>query len=316
MMLFFGCIHLKSESGFRELPKSVAFKEVWGCFMQGCETKLTGAEQVTDLCYFSASINYKAELTGPGKLPVVATTRPVRKHLVITELSNPSLTHFCLNPALAYREKLISDIIEFLKEYDGIQIDFESVKTRDKENFLQFLKDLKNRMNPEKILSVAVPARYKDLGDAYDYSAVSAAADRVIVMAYDQHWSASSPGPVASLEWCSRVAVYAKSKVDPSKLIMGIPLYSRSWQDKKLARAFGMNTLSEIKKNLNPDIKTGNGADVYFTYKENVTVTVYFDDIRTIVQKVSLYSQQGVRGISFWRMGLEDQELWSYIVVP
>ena len=53
----------------------------------------------------------------------------------------------------------------------------------------------------------------------------------------------------------------------------------------------------------------------YFTYKEDVTVTVYFDDLDSIVRKMRLYSEEQVRGISFWRIGQGSPDIWDYITV-
>ncbi len=65
-------------------------------------------------------------------------------------------------------------------------------------------------------------------------------------MAYDEHWSGSTPGPVASLAWCAKVADYATSAIDSDKIVMGLPLYGRAWQDKKLARALRYEAVQDL----------------------------------------------------------------------
>ena len=75
---------------------------------------------------------------------------------------------------------------------------------------------------------------------------ISKIADRVLVMAYDQHWSTSKPGPVASLTWCREVAAYASKNIPKSKLIMGLPLYGREWGDQGYSRSIRWNQVNEL----------------------------------------------------------------------
>ena len=57
-----------------------------------------------------------------------------------------------------------------------------------------------------KWFSICVPARFKLLSeDIYPYAEIANYCDRVFVMAYDEHWSTSKPGAVASVEWCRKV---------------------------------------------------------------------------------------------------------------
>jgi len=46
------------------MAESLSFKEVWAYLMKGEEDKLTGEEKITDLCYFSATVNGKGQITG------------------------------------------------------------------------------------------------------------------------------------------------------------------------------------------------------------------------------------------------------------
>ncbi len=148
----------RRESGDR-LP--LIFDEVWGYLMKGEERELSGAEPLTDICYFSIPVSSKGLLSIPPAPPSLSGGLRARSrvHIVITELSNPALTHFCLNPELPYRKRLVDDIVRAAARYDGVQIDFESVPTDDARNFLGFLGDIRKSLPTGKILSVALPAR-------------------------------------------------------------------------------------------------------------------------------------------------------------
>jgi spore germination protein len=196
-----------------------------------------------------------------------------------------------------------------------VQIDFEAVTGDDAEYFFGFLGELKQKLPAGKMLSVALPARFQQVTDAYDYTRIAPIVDRIVVMAYDEHWSTSSPGPVASLAWCAKVAEYARGAVPGDKLVMGLPLYGRAWQDKRLARALRFRNIQDIvaEKKSTPNYASELGA--WFEYSENVVVKVFYDDSRTILEKLQLYRSKNIASVSFWRIGQGPPELWSSIGV-
>jgi len=230
---------------------SVEFREVWGYLMRGEERLFKGNEPVTDICYFSCTINSRGRLNMNVEPPVIPDLNGKKRriHMVISDLTNTGLMHYTMNPKYGVRDLLVADIIELSKKFDGVQIDFEAVADRDGADFREFLRLVKAGMEPGKIFSVALPSRVSALpGDAYDYSIISGIVDRVFIMAYDQHWSTSKPGPVASLTWCRNIITYAKQTVPADKLIMGIPLYGREWKEKKIkARTVKVKEYKTVK---------------------------------------------------------------------
>jgi spore germination protein len=166
-----------------------AFKEIWAYLLRGEEKELTGTEPITDLCYFGTSLTRDGRIADTVTPPAVALKDGFRPaiHLVIAELSNDALMHFCLDPDFGVRQFLVEDICRAAEGFDGVQIDFESVSRDDADNFIGFLTDLRINLPAGKKLSVAVPARTKLIEDAYDYSRLAPIVDRIMIMAYDEH---------------------------------------------------------------------------------------------------------------------------------
>lgn len=291
------------------------FREIWAYLMRGEEGMLTGAEPITDLCYFSAGLTRNGRIVGSVQRPSVTVKSGAAPaiHLVIAELSNPSLMHFALDPRYGVRPLLIGDICRVAAGFDGVQIDFESISPDDAEAFFGFLVDLRGALPSTKRLSIALPARTRLVADAYDYTRIAPIVDRMVIMAYDEHWSASAPGPVASLPWCTKVVDYATGAVDRGKIVMGLPLYGRAWQDKRLATALRFANVQELIAETQSTIEYTPEAGAYFRYTESVVVTVYYDDIRSLVEKLRLYRGRNVEAVSFWRIGQGPPELWSSI---
>jgi len=281
--------------------------------MNGEELFLSGSLPISDLCYFSAEINAYGELSGVpdiGRLSAFAG----RKHLVIAEIGSYSLTHFCLDPSYPVRDRLIDEIIVASLPYDGVQIDFEAIPVRDRENFVDFLRLLKNGLG-QKTLSVALPARLTESGDVLGYSRIGSIVDRVVVMAYDEHWSTSAAGPVASMDWCARVASYAASRLEPRKLVMGLPFYGRAWGDKKPNRAYKYSGVKSLADEKGVGVFFRENEVPWFRYEETVTVDVYYDDAESTEYRARMYRDSGIGAVAFWRLGQEDPEFWARLVI-
>lgn len=286
------------------------FPEIWAYLMRGEEKNLSGEEPITDLCWFSAELNYKGELVPPPQISSGANVpKGVRMHFVVADISNQTKMHFVLRPDLPLRAKLIADITAASAPYAGVQIDFESIHPDDADNFHSFLGTLKAAIEP-KILSVAVPARTAPSNGAFDYAAISSIADRVFIMAYDQHWSGSEPGPVAGYDWCGRVVAYANTVIPSKKLVMGLPFYGRSWQDKKNSRAYRYSAVEEILKQM-PSAAPVDPGHPSFQYEDSVKVTVFYDNADSLLKKAKLYHEAGAVGIGFWRIGQEPKDVWK-----
>jgi spore germination protein len=133
----------------------------------------------------------------------------------------------------------------------------------------------------------------------------------VVIMAYDEHWSTSAPGPVASLAWCTSVADFAKTAIPPGKIIMGLPLYGRAWQDKQLARALRFENVQDLVEQTDSEVGYASATGPSFSYTETVVVSVFFEDAQSLGEKLGLYQARGIPAVSFWRVGQGPPEVWS-----
>ena len=290
------------------LPPPVPFTETWAYLMVGEESFLDASYPITDLCYFGAEVNAYGELE---RVPDVAALDAFggRKHLVVAEIGSYSLAHLCLDPAFPVRDSLIASMTSATEPFDGLQIDFESIPVRDRDNFVEFLRSLKAGIG-DKVLSVALPARFDEVGDVLGYARIAEIVDRIIIMAYDEHWSTSVPGPVASMEWCSRVVAYASTRIPADTLVMGLPFYGRAWTDKRLARAYKHSSVREIIAEQKVDDIMREDGIPWFRYEEIVSVSLYYEDVVSLASRLSSYREAGVRNVSFWRLGQEDPAIW------
>ncbi|NQV32666.1 MAG: hypothetical protein HQ515_08235 [Phycisphaeraceae bacterium] len=294
--------------------QTIAFTETWAYLMKGEERYVSGIEPLTDIGYFSAKVNDTGRLgptiprpSLPGRLA------RARIHLVISAPANKALMYFCLNRDKQVRSDLIADIVTYSAPFDGVQIDFEVMRPEEGSAYLSFLSEIKRKLPSNKVLSVAVPARTAIMKDAFPYAPIAAIVDRVVIMAYDEHYRTGPPGPVASIEWCRRVCQFAKKQIPVRKLIMGMPLYGRLWQRESVAKALKYTDTLSLWQQDKPPVKREPGKIPFFEIKRTINGVAYFEDMQSLTEKLSLYKRLGVTGAGFWRIGQGPAALWKLL---
>jgi spore germination protein YaaH len=288
-----------------------SFGEIWGYLLAGRESDLGPEYPLSDIGYFGAEIdNYGKLVNVPDRRKI--SSYPGRVHLVVTCNSRP-LSHFALEEGSTVRRRMIADLLSETAPYDGLQIDFEYVLAGDAGAFLSFLSELRNGLTG-KMLTVALPARTRTLrNDVYDYTQIKPLVDRILIMAYDEHWSGSEPGPIASMGWCRDVASYSLEVVGKEKLIIGIPFYGRAWGHINPSRAYIHSGIETLKgENEVSEVIRTNGIP-HFNYEVPVSVTVYYEDNFSLSVRMGMYSSLGVTAVGFWRLGQESPTVWKLV---
>lgn len=228
------------------------------------------------------------------------------------------------------RLNAINQILEFAKMYhlDGINLDFENVKTKDGENVSQFVRELKP-LARAKGLIVSVDVTPKSGSEMWsrflDRRSLGETADFIILMAYDEHW-ASSPkaGSVSSLPWTESAVrkILEEDEVPPEKLILAVPLYTRIWSEevkdgktKVSSKAVGMKTVKEIieEKKLKPqyleDVKQN-----YVEYTEDgVMKKIWIEDKTSLAERVKLAKELKLAGVAAWTRSFGTDEAWDVL---
>ncbi len=125
-------------------------------------------------------------------------------------------------------------------EFAGIDLDYESTKLADKDQFYKLLgllsQDIRSR--GKRLIFTALAQwgdtiSYKSLRETrqvQNWAKISEYADEIRVMAYDYTSpKALQPGPIAPYSWVKEVLEYAREEGEISKLVLGIHLYSYEW---------------------------------------------------------------------------------------
>jgi spore germination protein YaaH len=292
-----------------DLPVS-SFGEVWGYLIAGREDAVRRNMPISDVVYHSADIDSYGKLRGVPNPKNAASRFGGRLHMDVM-CNGTALTHFVLAPGSTERKELIADLLAAARNFDGLQIDFENVPERDAGAFLSFLTELRAGLG-DKIFSIALPARTSTTSNNwYHYAAIKPLVDRILLMAYDEHWSGSDPGPIASMAWCKNVATYALQVIGREKLIMGLPFYGRAWGNVTTSQAYIYSTIERIRgENKITEVRRENGIPT-FNYEVPVSVKVYYEDDYSLAVRMDMYRTLGVNSVGFWRLGQETLAVWN-----
>ncbi|MBU1178608.1 fibronectin type III domain-containing protein [Patescibacteria group bacterium] len=206
--------------------------------------------------------------------------------------------------------------------YDGIDIDYENLDPAVKNKYTSFIQKLAEELHKkEKIISVTVQAKQSDAqswsgAGALDFTKLGEVADQFRIMTYDYSRANTAPGPIAPVYWMQEVVEYAKSKMPPEKIVVGIPFYGYLWcttgnhescQNKGLTWE-GVNNL--ITK-YDPTIERNNVAQTpWFIYvdENNNNMVVNYEDHQSLAAKLDAIKKLDVAGIAIWRLGSEDPQ--------
>ncbi|MGK9252154.1 S-layer homology domain-containing protein [Paenibacillus humicus] len=203
---------------------------------------------------------------------------------------------------------------------DGINLDFENVAPEDRQNMTQFVSELAKSLHAfGAVLSVSVsPDTGSDWTEAFDYAALGSAADYIVLMGYDEHWSGGqNAGAVASLPWVARGLGKLQAVVPAAKTILGLPFYTRDWS----TAASGIVTSADLSLpeqngiaaslGLRPAWSSSLSTYTASYYIGTVRHQIWLEDSRSLSAKMSLALQSGAAGFAYWYMGGESPDVWA-----
>ncbi|WP_428910921.1 glycosyl hydrolase family 18 protein [Niallia sp. Krafla_26] len=236
------------------------------------------------------------------------------------EFSPELIDRILANPT--YRNRLITSLVTLVRGrgYAGVSIDFEFIPPERRNEFNQFLRDLKLALG-EQILHVNVHAKSEDLPTnrivgAYDYREIGQTADIVAVMTIDYGYPTGPPDPIAPIWWVEDVLRYALTLIRPNKLQMALAFYGYD----KTVPDYKTKALS-IQGAQNQAIMRGSmiqydavAQSPWYRYWEDSTEhIVWFEDIRSYVEKYKLMDEYQILGTTFWQLSLPAPQNMAFL---
>lgn len=225
------------------------------------------------------------------------------------------------------RETMIENIMDLVEEYnlDGVNVDFENMNESDKDVYSRFLIELAPRLKKiGKTLSVDVtaPDGSETWSLCFDRNTIANVADYIVFMAYDQYGTSSNKaGTTAGYNWVeANVKKFlGQEDVDPEKIILGIPLYMRLWEEEEDGTAkpevVNMRNMFDVLPENQVATWDEELKQYYVEYEEDgKKYKMWIENEKSVGEKINLANQYNLAGIAFWEKDREtNDEFWTFV---
>lgn len=288
---------------------------------------------LTNLLVFSYGFTTEGQLIPPNVadqwMIEEAQGFSVPSILVLTPLGadgrfNNNLIHEVVTSETA-RETLISNLLQAMEDkgFGGVDVDFEYILAEDRDLFTSFVAELRQRMNAAGyVVSVALaPKTSADqpglLYEGKDYRGLGAAADEVLLMAYEWGYTYGPAMAVAPLNKVRQVIEYALTEIPSEKINLGIPNYGYDWTLPYVrgeSRAVTIGHVEAVQIAIENDVPIQfdeTAQSPYFRYsREGKEHEVWFEDVRSLQAKFNLLNEYNLKGIGVWQIMRLFRAMW------
>jgi spore germination protein YaaH len=192
----------------------------------------------------------------------------------------------------------------------GLVVDFEDLPPAAQGDLQAFLAAARERCRRHGwTLAVTAPPANPD----WNLAALGRSADRLILMAYDEHWQTGQPGPIASDGWFATAVKRAVAQLPPGSAVAAVAAYAYDWPAGGPATVLSIpQALALAAQNkVRPERDKASGS-AHFAYMANgVAHRVWMSDAATVKGQVAAARAAGARAIALWRLGTEDPAIWK-----
>ena len=223
------------------------------------------------------------------------------------------------------QKELIENILRTIdrKGYQGVDVDFELVRSEDAEAYAQFLSRLRQALTSRGLplivalapkISANQPGR---LYEGIDYHLIAQSVDFALLMTYEWGNLTSPPMAVAPLPQVQQVVEYALTEFHPNQLYLGIPNYGYDWTlpHRSGSRAKSLNNVEAVRLAWNHRAAIRYDEAVqspWFRYVDDrgSEHEVWFEDARSIQAKLNLAFDYGLYGVGYWNLDRPFPQNW------
>lgn len=191
----------------------------------------------------------------------------------------------------------------------GVIYDFENLPADSLDGLVRLVEETRASFaSRHRVVAVTMPID----NPAWPAARLAHAADRLILMAYDEHWQGGQPGPVASDGWFAARLSATMRNVPAAKVIVALGNYGYDWHD---GHADSLTVeeawLAAHDSDTKPVFDPASG-NLGFSYLDNgARHDVWMLDGATSWNEMQALSRLGLRNVALWRLGSEDPGFWS-----
>ncbi|WP_159982309.1 MULTISPECIES: glycosyltransferase [unclassified Novosphingobium] len=211
----------------------------------------------------------------------------------------------------AFEQRLSAMVAQ--RDEKGLVMDFEALPARAMPDYVAFLSELRVALPQGSHLAVTVPADT----EGWPLEALAKVSDKIIFMAYDQHWEGGEAGPIAPQDWFLREVQGALKRIGPDRIVVALGSYAYDWHGDDtdaLSIEDAWLAAHDSGAQVSFDPASGNAA---FAYDDDAGVkggghhTIWMLDAATNWNELAALKRLGIQDMAMWRLGTEDSGFWA-----
>lgn len=226
------------------------------------------------------------------------------------------------------RSAAVEAIAAMAQDYAGITMNFESLRAKDKEHYTAFMTSLRAALPVDKSLYVCVTPVVPDDSyfDGYDYRGLGELCDKVILMAHDYQYTSVPVSYIGTARTESPLTPFNKiyyalaaitdettGVADRSKIALAISFGSVGWQVDEADKLISQTRINPAPSTIILRLRqadtlhgwseTYRNPYIYYTTEDGSRYRLWYEDSRSVMDKIELARMFGITGVSLWRLG-------------
>lgn len=196
--------------------------------------------------------------------------------------------------------------------YSGLVIDFEGMTGADTALTREVVGVVARAAHDAGLAPVAVAVPASDTV-AYPARLFGPSVDLLIVMLYDEHWSTSPPGPIASPTWVRRTLALRVQESGANRVMAALPFYGYVWRaNQPVAEVISYDEARRMATEAGVALDRDPASSTLHAVRAGPNGwELWVSDVGLIDALEREVAALGVRRIAYWRLGLEDRAVWK-----
>ncbi len=219
------------------------------------------------------------------------------------------------------RAKLIDHLATLAKAhgYGGYVFDLENLSPKAAAAYPAFLRQAKAAFNvQDRDVWLTAPIDDKD----WPLKKLQAAADVIVLMAYDEHYGTGDPGPPAGQDWFESHLASAMAGLEPAKTVLALGAYGYDWalaskgNPKGSAEAVTFNEATQTAVDSQSKVAMDQvSLNPTYGYEDETgrKHSVWFLDAASMFNQIQVADGFRPLGYALWRLGSEDEGVWTIL---